>query len=72
MRRRHYAVMFLVLVVGVLTGFVVNPQQTPTRWEYGKLTLTTGPDGAIGIWVVDRARYANGVGEATVRGEREM
>ena len=40
MKRHHYAVMFLVLLVGVLTGFVANTQQAPTRWEYAQFSLS--------------------------------
>ncbi len=36
--KRNYAVLFLALVVGVLTGFVVNTHQEPTRWEYARVT----------------------------------
>ncbi len=40
--KRNYAVVGLLLAVGVLTGFVVNAQQAPTRWEYGELSITAG------------------------------
>ncbi len=54
--RRDFLMMFLVLVVGVLTGFVVNSQQPPTRWEFearrfsGHLnfTLEASERGALG------------------------
>lgn len=39
MKRHHNAVTLLVLLVGVLTGFVANTQQAPTRWEYGQFSL---------------------------------
>jgi hypothetical protein len=38
--KQGYAVMGLVLAVGVLTSFVLNTQQAPSRWEYGQLSLS--------------------------------
>ena len=35
--RRNHAVMFLVLVIVALTGFVLDTPQATTRWEYGQL-----------------------------------
>lgn len=39
--KHGYAVMGLVLVVVVLTGFVLNTQQAPTRWEYATFGYTS-------------------------------
>ena len=40
--KHNYAVVGLLLAVVVLTRFVVNAQQAPTRWEYGELSITSG------------------------------
>ena len=62
MKRHHYAVMFLLSIVAVLTGFVMNTQQAPTRWEYASISRTLGAI-SVSVWIDGDSSVAGGLEE---------